>query len=400
MKQTLNTMRRLQKTEGKRQLWAAGARDEDGGLLNDQEGFYLPEPDRTQDIPLLMQDASPEVSFANIDDFDSPVRNTESAEANEDVLVSKNSPIVSPRTANIHTVNNMSFDDIDDYNGPPPSNQDALSQFPSIDKILPHSQSARTEMHQPSETSNKVIAASLPSAAISREPSQSPSRKNRTHSVFCNRVSQAESPAPSTPQKWKSRFADIEEILDSEDDEALSPTPPRSIRPKGSSSLPLAPSQSPSHVVRNADGDKDDLAPVYKVLALELSWPATKDSIFELITSHVRSIPPTTDPAHPSWHEKMLMYDPIVVEDFTAYLATNTSIRIFRRATKLQIKAWNKKMKATGGQVLVEPGHDEYVLAVKKELESWMVQGWCQEQSVCCISKGGRSRGGFGKCLY
>jgi hypothetical protein len=152
--------------------------------------------------------------------------------------------------------------------------------------------------------------------------------------------------------------------------------------------------------VRNADGDKDDLAPVYKVLALELSWPATKDSIFELITSHVRSIPPTTDPAHPSWHEKMLMYDPIVVEDFTAYLATNTSIRIFRRATKLQIKAWNKKMKATGGQVLVEPGHDEYVLAVKKELESWMVQGWCQEQSVCCISKGGRSRGGFGKCLY
>jgi hypothetical protein len=94
------------------------------------------------------------------------------------------------------------------------------------------------------------------------------------------------------------------------------------------------------------------------------------------------------------------MYDPIVLEDFTAYLNAETDVRSWRRATKIQTKAYNKEMKAIGEDEIgvIEGGGN--VLAVKKELEAWQVQAWCESMSICCIWGEGRGKGGVRKGFY
>ena len=80
--------------------------------------------------------------------------------------------------------------------------------------------------------------------------------------------------------------------------------------------------------------------------------PTTQDvSVFSYITRAVVDAPRTKDPANPSWHEKMLMYDPIILEDLTAWL----------NAGRLDQVGFD-------GEVAPED--------VKK---------WCESKSVCCL---------------
>ncbi|KAK5089638.1 5'-flap endonuclease [Lithohypha guttulata] len=58
---------------------------------------------------------------------------------------------------------------------------------------------------------------------------------------------------------------------------------------------------------------------------------------------------------HPTWHEKILMYDPIVLEDFTVWLNTEGFNAI---------------------------GEDA-------EIDIMEVKHWCQENGICCLWKGG-----------
>jgi hypothetical protein len=83
----------------------------------------------------------------------------------------------------------------------------------------------------------------------------------------------------------------------------------------------------------------------------------------ERITRAITSAPPSNDPSKPTWHEKMLLYDPIVLEDLTVWLNTGA----------LQKVGWDGE---------VEP----------KE-----VKAWCLGKSVCCLWRenlrgGARSR--------
>ena len=94
------------------------------------------------------------------------------------------------------------------------------------------------------------------------------------------------------------------------------------------------------------------------------------------------------------------MYDPIVLEEFTAYLNTTTRIRAYKRATQKQIKAWNQDLKLAGEVIMTVGQSVEEVLAIEKELETYMVQGWCESMSVCCIWGEGRGKGGARKGLY
>lgn len=89
-------------------------------------------------------------------------------------------------------------------------------------------------------------------------------------------------------------------------------------------------------------------------ITLNLSPTAQQAALFRYITTAVTSAPRTTDPDNPSWHEKMLMYDPIILEDLTAWLNSG-------ELTKL--------------------GYDDEVspLDVKK---------WCELRSICCLWKG------------
>jgi hypothetical protein len=74
-------------------------------------------------------------------------------------------------------------------------------------------------------------------------------------------------------------------------------------------------------------------------------------ALFRYITQAVVSAPRTTDPANPSWHDKMVMYDPIILEDLTAWLNAGQLDRV---------------------------GHDG-------EVAPGDVKKWCESKSVCCL---------------
>lgn len=80
--------------------------------------------------------------------------------------------------------------------------------------------------------------------------------------------------------------------------------------------------------------------------------------IFPVITCTIKEAPRTKDPANPSWWEKMLLYDPIVLEDLTGWL--------------------NEQGLRYSDESLLKPG---------------FVQKWCESKSVCCLWKEGL-RGG------
>ncbi|KAF9775322.1 hypothetical protein IL306_006572 [Fusarium sp. DS 682] len=73
--------------------------------------------------------------------------------------------------------------------------------------------------------------------------------------------------------------------------------------------------------------------------------------LFDHITNAVTSAPRTTDPQEPSWHEKILLYDPIVLEDLAAWLNTGELSRV---------------------------GYDG-------EVNPNDVKKWCESKSICCL---------------
>lgn len=85
--------------------------------------------------------------------------------------------------------------------------------------------------------------------------------------------------------------------------------------------------------------------------SLTLSPTTQQSALFSHITKAVTSAPRTTDPENPSWHEKMLMYDPVILEDLTAWL--------------------------NSGQ-LTSVGYDGEVAPAD-------VKKWCESKSVCCL---------------
>ncbi|KAF2257793.1 hypothetical protein CC78DRAFT_622335 [Lojkania enalia] len=371
---------RLGKVKGKRDLWAVSARDEDGHLLNKQDDVYIPEPDRTQDlpVPLPMDGACDmlETSFADIANFQPPPvtissdlptpPNTVSEEVPKDQL----SPAMKAE----------SFEDIDGYlnDGPPQSTQQTKHSFLDIDDFSP--------------SPDPPLEQSLATTTSTCSPRKRRGRPLKSQRPIPPRLqSNASVLGPTTPTK-QGRFTDIEEIQDSEDDEALSPTPPRILH-----SPPALTLVSPEFV---PPLPTEDPVEIFRVATSQLPWAEIKDQIFRRITQAVQNLPPTANPAQPSWHEKILMYDPIILEDFTGYLNSQTAIRTWKRATQKQIKAWNKVLKANDKEIMQVEDDENEALVVEKELEIWMVQGWCQDMSICCILRKNRGCGMAGRGLY
>lgn len=402
---------RLRRVEGKRGLWRESTRDNDGGLLKDTENMYTPEPDRAQDLPLVMDIAHEEPSspsgFVDIDKVE-PVA---------PIMISSDEPTPPRLRSQKHIVNSIPpdkafdrvFKDIDDLNsGLPPSNQSAETQNSFVD--IDDFQSALSAVAYEPPASISSLPASVLAAGTATalsEKSQGQSQKDKSAVPL---VSATPSPLrkpfspqrlPYTPPKGSGRFVNIEEILDSEDEalEVFSSTSPRIDKLPNSPSLPLAFERGPSASVGIQAG-VPRITPIFRILTSHLEWANIRPSICASITAHVRSIPPTTDPQQPSWYERILMYDPIILEDFTAYLNSNTNLRTYKRATQKQIKAFNNELKMNGNAIL-DVERDDQVLAIEKELEVHMIRDWCQEASICCIhAKESRRRESARKGFY
>jgi hypothetical protein len=190
------------------------------------------------------------------------------------------------------------------------------------------------------------------------------------------------SASQQTPRK---EWTHIDEISDSD-----SPATPSPKRRRASSfpafSLPLDfDIPIPQPAIAKATGPPSTAA----IKPTDAVWPAIQTALFPLITKTITSTPPSgknTDlPAPPTWHEKILLYDPIVLEDLTAWL-NSQGVRTELERIKPRVKAKGRKKKDAPPEV------DEWEV-VRDEVKAWMVQKWCEENSVCCLWKEGL-RGG------
>ena len=161
------------------------------------------------------------------------------------------------------------------------------------------------------------------------------------------------SPAKIKPATVKCDEKDTIGILDFDDDIPLS-----QIR------TPKISQRKPKHSIEEISDPDTDLTPSRRFktpvqspiisLPLQLSSPPLAESsqlLFDSITKAVVDQHIAKDSKYPNWHEKILLYDPIVLEDFTVWLNT-------------------------GG--LEKAGWDG-------EVEPKEVKKWCESKSICCL---------------
>ncbi|PQE31450.1 structure-specific endonuclease subunit SLX4 protein [Rutstroemia sp. NJR-2017a WRK4] len=171
-------------------------------------------------------------------------------------------------------------------------------------------------------------------------------------------------PRVRTPKKSKKAGRSVKDVWDS--DQVLAPSPRRrstspkrkkATSPKRKKTTSPPRSRSPrSRSPRSRSLDRED--------GDELTLSAKREQLFGVISAAVTSAPPSKDPSKPSWHEKILLYDPIVLEDLAIWLNTGALDKV---------------------------GWDEEVAPSE-------VKKWCESKSICCLWKEnlrGRARNGY-----
>ncbi|KAE9368692.1 hypothetical protein N431DRAFT_428453 [Stipitochalara longipes BDJ] len=204
-----------------------------------------------------------------------------------------------------------------------------LSQLPmeSTKPIAPpSSQMSATSPNRPRGRSRKSSTAMTPPKGKIGRPKKSSTIE------FLEMDSDTPLSQIRTPKNLKKGREVAEDISDS--DAELRPSPPRRASQTKTPPLPL----------KFSTGLDLDTSP-------SLSPTSCQALLFTYITRAVKSAPPSKDPQKPSWHEKILLYDPIILEDLTAWLNTGA----------LEKVGWD-------GEV------------APKE-----VKRWCEGRSICCL---------------
>lgn len=212
-------------------------------------------------------------------------------------------------------------------------------------------------------------------AAISTKPAKQAKRPKTTPKAPAKRSkSKAKVPSSTTSKS----YIHIDEIEDSEPE--ISPSPPRRKKKAQISALELVSSQGEVIEEFEEPPEKRDA---------KTQFEKQKDEVYAKITKIVKNTPRTTVPSKPSWHEKILLYDPIVLEDFTEWLnsqgATYTKPCFGKKAQALRDE---QKGKDDDGDA-----PDNGIVGTPLPLEAWMTQKWCEANSVCCLWREGL-RGG------
>ncbi|KAI0547107.1 hypothetical protein F4679DRAFT_555351 [Xylaria curta] len=180
---------------------------------------------------------------------------------------------------------------------------------------------------------NNDTSASVAQPTLLDKPSPKRSRggqNDKTTSTMTEPRVSASSPKRPRGRPRKSSNISIE-IPDSENE---TPSPM-------SSPDPLFSSPPPLDLTISDEGD----------MSLTLSPTDQQTDLFKHITKAVTSAPRSQDPSKPSWHEKMLLYDPIILEELASWL--------------------------NGGE-LTRVGYDG-------EVSPFDVKKWCESKSVICL---------------
>jgi len=439
---TMPTMRRksLSNLQATRKLWSVGARGDEMEVLEPEP----PLPERRlvmvaeaamppmDDIP-LMNDL-PRKDDIPLND---PTIDHVSAENVSNIVHQANSQ-------HIDLISSDAFQDIDTIAGLP--RQPAV--YAEVISSPPSAQ-ARPNVLQDLSTNKKLnFAATGFSLDDNKAPpsSQRAPERARSHSPKKSTLFDAVQPttAPTIetiPRKSPKRastapiiltsspYHDIDDIEDSEPELTSSPprrrSPPRlpatlelsphSARKRqrtasrspspspGSGQSPTVKSINPASIVKGTSKPTKPTKAKRAPAKPKPTKPTTEEEaahnalLFKAITAAITSAPPTTDLKRPSWYEKMLLYDPIVLEDLAGWLNGGVLLP-YVRAQEVEGRdcvvgggggggEGTRDIGGRGGDVQGGPGDD--VELIKPAL----LQKWCEENSICCLWRNGL-RGG------
>lgn len=439
-----------------RELWCVSARDHEEGTLAAQERVSLPAqigqyphhfdlPGATQ-IPLPTVRAVEDVNETR--KADTP-RNEVEGQVDNETQDSGFVDITSPPAQHFPVVEDDDWMLLkSDESNLPPLELSAVSDEPRFTAIQPFpipsrspSQPVRTAL-QPLNSNIGVMTRTSPAKptisnahtvstlAQDKAPATSPVKKKRGRPRKEEGEKAPAAPSPKrrgrprktpipptnvagpgkSPAKMASTHASasqtewhhIDEIDDS--DSPATPSPPRrraTSTPPAIRPLDLAPPASPSHppppATKVPAPSNTTTANVLSATAIlkptDPQWPSIITNLFPQITNTIKTASRSSSlTSPPSWHEKILLYDPIVLEDLTEYLNTQQVRVKVERAVEAPKNKKGRKRKA----VDEEAGQVEGVGLTEireEDLKPWMVQKWCEEVGVCCLWREGL-RGG------
>ncbi|KAK0669078.1 putative structure-specific endonuclease subunit SLX4 [Cercophora samala] len=180
-----------------------------------------------------------------------------------------------------------------------------------------------------------------PRKDASRSPKRAKSPARRVASPGRSR-SPATTPRRSKPEGRDGIIEIPDSDADSDLDDPLPSSPPssaRRARPAEDEDIFSSPPRVNLSIVEDTE------------MSLVASPTTEQVSVFAYITKAITTAPPSKDPTDPSWYDKILMYDPIILEDLASWL--------------------------NAGQ-LDKVGFDG-------EVSPADVKQWCESKSVCCL---------------
>ncbi|KAI1384179.1 uncharacterized protein F4822DRAFT_418926 [Hypoxylon trugodes] len=220
-----------------------------------------------------------------------------------------------------------------------------MSQNSGAPMIQSRSISTSSSMTAPKRKQSSAAATST-----TTQPENAPKRRGRPrkNSVATEPPTTAKTTALKEASSKKPRArqrkntARLVEIADSDLDEAISSSPSsRASSPDMDRIFSSPPPVDLSLLSEDAD----------MTTGTGTDQQQEQEALFRHITRAVKAAPRSRDPANPSWHEKMLLYDPIVLEDLAAWLNAGA---------------------------LSGVGYDG-------EINPYQVKLWCESKSVICL---------------
>ncbi|KAI0533840.1 hypothetical protein GGR58DRAFT_95194 [Xylaria digitata] len=206
-----------------------------------------------------------------------------------------------------------------------------LAQQESAGNVPKKALARSSRRDRPTKDDNTMTSVAKPTTSNSPKRPRSRPKKNETVSTSTASSSTSiSSPKRPRGRPRKSSVTSIE-IPDSENG---TPSP-------ASSPDPVFSSPPPPDLTISDEGD----------MSLTLSPTDQQAELFRHITKAVTSTPRSQNPSNPSWYEKMLLYDPIILEDLAFWL--------------------------NGGE-LTRVGYDS-------EVSPSDVKKWCESKSIICL---------------
>lgn len=205
---------------------------------------------------------------------------------------------------------------------------------------------------QPMSTSTHTLAPArqVPVQDVPKGAGALPRRRGRPKKNDTNTLSVAKSSTSKTTSPKRTRGGSKKEKTPPAPTAVLSPkrrparprkASPASIEIPDSESGTPSPASSPDPVF-SSPPPLDLTIPDEGDMSLALSPTDSQTELFKHITKAVISAPRSKDPSQPSWHEKMLLYDPIILEDLASWLNSGELSRVGYdgEISPTDLKAW------------------------------------------------------------